>query len=154
MRLNTLFAKAVRTEKDKPLQDFIRKTIVEILGCDQICFREDVTKVHPFKTQLGYEQIQRGDPLIKFMKEKFDIHLNVFNDLSFLQQDPSYMKLDEFLKGVDPYVLLCIHTIALTTKSTIVALALLNEVITLGTLQQEFGFILLIQINYITSRIL
>lgn len=124
-------AKAVRTEKDELLRNYLRKTTVEILGWDQVWFREDVTRKHPIKTQLGFDQRQRGDPLLKFMAEKYDIHLNTFTDFGFLGQHESYLKLDEILKNVDPYVLLCIFTIAQSTKSTVVALALLNEVISL-----------------------
>ena len=51
------------------------KTIVEILGWDQICFRESTKHRNPIKQQLGFEQIERGDPLLKFMKEKYDINL-------------------------------------------------------------------------------
>lgn len=81
MRLNTLMAKAIRVEMDKSLRKHFQKTIVEILGCDQVCFREDVTRKHPIKTQLGFEQIKRGDPLIQFMKDKYNITLNTFTDL-------------------------------------------------------------------------
>lgn len=131
MRLNTLMAKAIRSEKDQSLQTFLRKTIVEILGCDQICFREDVQKVSHYKAQLGFEQQKRGDPLLKFMQDKYDIHLKTFGDFGFLHQDPSYLKMDEILKNVDPWMLLCIYTIAQSTKSTVVAMALLNEIISL-----------------------
>jgi chaperone required for assembly of F1-ATPase len=131
MRLNTLIAKAIRAEKDESLQKFFRKTIVDVLGCDQICFREDVQKQSHYKAQLGFEQQKRGDPLLKFMKDEYDIHLKTFGDYGFLEQDQSYLKMDRILANVDPWTLLCIYTIAQSTKSTVVAFALLNEVISL-----------------------
>lgn len=131
MRLNTIMAKAVRVEQDPNLRKYLRENIVDILGCDQICFRENTAVKHHYKTQLGYEQRARGDPLIEFMKEEYDIHLNVFNDFSFMGQDESYKKLDKELENVDPYMLMAIYTIANSTKSTVVSLALLKEHITL-----------------------
>lgn len=41
------------------------------------------------------------------------------------------MKINEVLEELDPYTLLSLFTIAQSTKSTVVALALLNEVISL-----------------------
>lgn len=126
-----MMAKAVRTENDHVLRSNFKQTIVEILGCDQICFREDTKHKNPVKTQLGFEQIERGDPLLRFMKERYDINLRVFGDFSFLEQDKSYLKMEEILNEFDHYTLLSIFTIAQSTKSTVVALALLNEAISL-----------------------
>ena len=65
------------------------------------------------------------------MREKYDINLNVFTDFGINEQDKSYLKLSKELENLDPFVLLSIFTVAESTKSTMVALALLNEEISL-----------------------
>jgi len=69
--------------------------------------------------------------LLNFMKDKYDIKLNTFGDYGLLHQDSSYLKIEEVLNKVDPWVLLSLFVISQSTKSTIVALALLNEFISL-----------------------
>ncbi|CAI2376107.1 unnamed protein product [Moneuplotes crassus] len=131
MKLNTLMAQAIRTENDENLQKYLKKTITEILGCDQVCFQEDPRQLNPVKNQLAHDQRERGEPLLKFMKDKYGMSLNVFTDFGFMGQDPSYLKIKDVLEETDPYVLLSIFNIASSTKSTMVALALLNEEISL-----------------------
>ena len=131
MRLNTMMAKAIRVESDPSLQKYLKKIIVEILGCDQIWFQESTETSNPILTQLGHDQRERGAPLLKFMEDNYGIKLKVFSDFGFLTQDPSYKKLHEVLDETDPYTLLSIFSIAQSTKSTVVALALLNETISL-----------------------
>ena len=130
MRLNTLFARAVRTAMDPELRKYKEKTIMEILSMDQVCFREKSKNREYYKTQLRFEQEERSDPLLQFMKEKYDVELRTFDDFSFLRQDPSYLRLGYILPELDPYLLLCLFVIAQSTKSTVIGLALLNEVIT------------------------
>lgn len=120
-------ARAYRTSIDPELRAYQEKTIVEVLGMDQVWFREKSKNRESYKTQLRYEQIDRSTSLIEFMYKNYNIELKTFDDFSFLNQDPSYLKIKDLIWELDPYLLHWLFTISLSTKSTVLALALLNE---------------------------
>lgn len=105
MRMNMMMAKAERVKMDPTLQDIFRNNIIDILGTDQMCYHENVKVRHTYKTQLGFEQIEKSKPLLAFMKENYDIDLDRFYEYDKHQQNESYKKLREDLLNMDPYML-------------------------------------------------
>ena len=122
-----MMAKASRTALDKDLAADMREKIYEILRNDQICYRLDPATQNEYKEKLAKLQAQKTDPLFDFIKQKFNIKLNVCYHIGQQSVDSSVKNIVSVLANFDPFVLNSVYEVAQLSKSSALALALMYQ---------------------------
>lgn len=65
------------------------------------------------------------------MKENYDADLKMYTLYDKQYGNTEFPELKKELENMDPYVLSCMYTVATTTKSTMLSIALLNDFISI-----------------------
>jgi len=103
----------------------MRNELQGFLENDSICYREAENDQNEYKQKLAEVQKEKTDRIFDFLKDKFGVSLKVFYEIPLEAQDQSVMKIKPLLKGLDPYVLTSLYSIASAGKSSAIALAML-----------------------------
>ncbi|KAJ7172625.1 ATP12-domain-containing protein [Mycena filopes] len=99
-----------------------RQALLEYLDTDTICFYQD------YPPQLVDLQTQHWDPLLAWARTTFGVELHTFDSLLFNSQpDETKSKLDQILSTFDHWEMAAMERATYTTKSFIIALALVTK---------------------------
>ena len=81
MTLNQMFAKAIRASNEAELLQYKRDKIFRILSNDQICYRYDPESQDDYHRALAVVQRDTTDPVFDFLKERFEIDLDIWTSI-------------------------------------------------------------------------
>ncbi|KAJ6546535.1 hypothetical protein DFH09DRAFT_1249088 [Mycena vulgaris] len=99
--------------------------LLPYLDTDTICFYQD------YPPQLVDLQTEHWDPLLSWARSTFDVELNTFDSLLFNSQpDETKSKMDKVLSTFDHWEMAAMERATYTTKSFIIALALVRKHLT------------------------
>lgn len=127
MHLTTTLTRGIRVQEDPELADYMRIEIQKFLENDQICQREDPNIENDYKRGLAKMQAEMTDPLFDFLRNEFDINLNIQYDMGFFEQDKSISKIVPILEALDPLVIYSIYQLTQTSKSAALAMAVIKR---------------------------
>lgn len=103
-------------------RDDILNKMYSYMETDSICYRSDR---HPKLTIIQQKEL---NPILEWMKEKFDVHMMVTKGIMPIPQYPdSIDNLKNILQGYDNYKLTIAYLSASTFSSVILAIALLEK---------------------------
>lgn len=105
----------------------------KILENDQICFLEPVEGAgsEEYKSKLREQQIKHIEKVFAIMNEEFGIKLNIFESLYSVDLDKSILKAKQIVQDLDPIALTCLYQMAISAKSTAIALCALHGKLTI-----------------------
>jgi ATP synthase F1 complex assembly factor 2 len=118
-------AKSIRASFDPTLQEFMKEELYSILENDQICFRESEEAENEYKTGLAKAQKEHTQKIFDILEKDFGIKLKVFHNIQMEPQDSSVTKLLPMLSTFDNFVLFSLYSVAISAKSTAIALSFL-----------------------------
>jgi chaperone required for assembly of F1-ATPase len=103
-------------------RDDILNKMYSYMETDSICYRSDR---HPKLTVIQQKEL---NPIIEWMKEKFDVHMMVTKGIMPIPQFPdSIDNLKNILQGYDNHKLTIAYLAASTCSSVVLAIALLEK---------------------------
>jgi len=123
--MTSLAARAIDTMSQVTTRGDVRNALFNYLDTDTICFHQG------YPEPLVRLQNDHWDPLLTWARDTFDIEL-LTSDSLLLNAQPgaTKRKLDEVLQGFDPWQMAAMERMTFTTKSFIIALALVHGRIT------------------------
>ncbi|KIY51005.1 ATP12-domain-containing protein [Fistulina hepatica ATCC 64428] len=117
--VTSIASRAIDALQDPKIRTEVCNSLLDYFDTDTICFHED----HP--TKLVALQDEHWHPLLKWVSEKFNINVRIFGSIIFdSQSQEAKQKLLEVLSGLDHWELAAMERATYTTKSFIIALAL------------------------------
>jgi len=103
----------------------VRASLLEYLDTDTICFYQDEPP------PLVVLQQKYWDPLLNWARSTFDVEIRKFDSILFNSQpEATKRKFDTLLAQFDPWEMAAMERATYTTKSFIVALALVKRQLT------------------------
>ncbi|KAI0279800.1 ATP12-domain-containing protein [Russula aff. rugulosa BPL654] len=119
--MTSLAARAIDTMNEATKRGDVRTAMFKYLDTDTICFHQE----HP--EPLVRLQKDHWDPLLTWARDTFDIELLTSDSLLLnAQPEATKRKLDKVLQGFDPWQMAAMERVTFTTKSFIIALALVH----------------------------
>ncbi|EJD46058.1 ATP12-domain-containing protein [Auricularia subglabra TFB-10046 SS5] len=125
--LTSLAARAIDDMQSEKTRAEVREALLKYLDTDSICFHEE--------EPLGLVQLQaqHWQPLLDWARAEFDAEIRVFTGLFGSSHPPeTHKKFAEVLSRLDPWQLTALERAVYSSKSLIIALALV-----LGRLNPE-----------------
>ncbi|KAH9955608.1 ATP12-domain-containing protein [Russula dissimulans] len=123
--MTSLAARAIDAMNEVTSCDDVRKALLEYLDTDTICFHQDSPE------PLVRLQDDHWNPLLTWARDTFDVELLTSDSVLFnTQPEATKRKFDKVLQGFDPWQMAAMERVTLTTKSFIIALALVHGRIT------------------------
>ncbi|KAI0003415.1 ATP12-domain-containing protein [Russula compacta] len=123
--MTSLAARALDAMNETTTRDDVRHALLKYLDTDTICFHQD----HP--EPLVRLQDDHWNPLLTWARDTFDVELLTSDSVLFnAEPEATKRKLDNILQGFDLWQLAAMERVTLTTKSFIIALALVHGRIT------------------------
>ncbi|KAJ7738530.1 ATP12-domain-containing protein [Mycena maculata] len=120
--MTALTSRAIDEMVDEATRAEVRQALLEYLDTDTICFYQD------YPPQLVDLQAQHWDPLLTWARSTFDIDLHTFDSLLFNSQpSETKSKMEEVLSTLDHWEMAAMERATYTTKSFIIALALVRK---------------------------
>lgn len=84
-----------------------------------------------YKNKLREEQTKHIEKVFGIMNEEFGIKLNIFESLYSVDLDKSILKAKQIVQELDPISLTCLFQMAISAKSTAIALCALHGKLTI-----------------------
>ncbi|KAJ7694221.1 hypothetical protein B0H17DRAFT_1058254 [Mycena rosella] len=123
--MTSLVSRAIDAMVDETTRAEVRQALLPYLDTDTICFYQD------YPPQLVNLQAQHWDPLLAWARSTFNVELNTFDSLLYNSQpDETKMKMDQILSTFDAWEMTAMERATYTTKSFIIALALVRKHLT------------------------
>jgi len=123
--MTSLAARAIDMMNEATTGDDVRKALLRYLDTDTICFHQD------YPEPLVRLQDDHWNPLLAWARDTFGIELLTFDSVLFSAQPAATKrKFDKVLQGFDPWQMAAMERMTYTTKSFIIALALVHGRIT------------------------
>ncbi|KAH9999123.1 ATP12-domain-containing protein [Russula vinacea] len=121
--MTSLAARAIDTMNQVTTRGDVRNALFKYLDTDTIGMG--------YPESLVRLQNEHWDPLLNWARDTFDIELLTSDSLSLnVQPEATKRKLDDVLQGFDPWKMAAMERVTFTTKSFIIALALVHGRIT------------------------
>ncbi|KAF9466350.1 hypothetical protein BDZ94DRAFT_1158437 [Collybia nuda] len=121
----SIASRAVDTLDKKESRTEVKKALLSYLDTDTICFYQD------YPPQLERLQSEHWDPLLDWARKAFDVEINKFESILFNSQpDATKEKLGKVLDEFDQWEMAAMERATYTTKSFIIALALVKKHLT------------------------
>jgi len=119
--MTSLVARAIDTMNEVATCADARTALFTYLDTDTICFHQE------YPEALVRLQKDHWDPLLSWAHDTFDVELLTSNSLSLnAQPEATKKKLDKVLQDFDPWQMAAMERVTFTTKSFIIALALVH----------------------------
>jgi len=119
--MTSLAARAIDTMNEATTRVDVRTSLFKYLDTDTICFHQE------YPESLVRLQKEHWDPLLTWARDTFDIELLTSDTLLLnAQPEATKRKLDKVLQGFDPWQMAAMERVTYTTKSFIIALALVH----------------------------
>ncbi|KAI9456447.1 ATP12-domain-containing protein [Russula earlei] len=123
--MTSLVARAIDTMHEATTREDVHNALLKYLDTDTICFHQD----HP--ESLVRLQDDLWNPLLTWARDTFDVELLTFDSVLFhAQPDATKRKFYKVLQKFDAWQMAAMERVTLTTKSFIIALALVHGRIT------------------------
>ncbi|KAJ7083831.1 ATP12-domain-containing protein [Mycena crocata] len=120
--VTSLTSRAIDAMVDETTRAEVRQELLEYLDTDTICFHQD------YPPQLVDLQAQHWDPLLSWARSTFGVELHTFDSILFNSQpEETKAKLDQILSTFDHWEMAAMERATYTTKSFIIALALVRK---------------------------
>ncbi|KAF7338416.1 Nt-Gln-amidase domain-containing protein [Mycena venus] len=120
--MTALTSRAIDAMVDETTRAEVRQALLEYLDTDTICFYQD------YPPQLVDLQAQHWDPLLAWARSTFGVELHTFDSVLFNSQpEETKSKLDQILSTFDHWEMAAMERATYTTKSFIIALALVRK---------------------------
>ncbi|KAF7363315.1 Nt-Gln-amidase domain-containing protein [Mycena sanguinolenta] len=120
--MTALASRAIDAMVDETTRTEVRQALLDYLDTDTICFHED------YPPQLVELQIQHWDPLLSWARSTFEVELHTFDSLLFNSQpEATKSKMDQIMSSFDHWEMAAMERATYTTKSFIIALALVKK---------------------------
>ncbi|KAI0260999.1 ATP12-domain-containing protein [Gloeopeniophorella convolvens] len=119
--MTSLAARAIDTMGDEAARAEVRAALLDYLDTDTICFHQD------YPDPLVRLQDEHWKPLLAWARDAFGVELLTSESVLFSSQ-PAATKaaLDKVLQGLDPWQMAAMERATYTTKSFVIALALVH----------------------------
>ncbi|KAH9055907.1 ATP12-domain-containing protein [Lactarius vividus] len=123
--MTSLAARAIDAMNDVPTRTDVRTALLKYLDTDTICFHQD------YPDPLVRLQDEHWNPLLAWARDTFNIELLTSQSVLFsAQPDATKKVLDEALQKLDSWQMAAVERATYTTKSLIIAIALIHGRIT------------------------
>ncbi|KAF5365694.1 hypothetical protein D9758_003272 [Tetrapyrgos nigripes] len=123
--MTSIVSRAIDTLAEEKSRGEVRKSLLEYLDTDTICFYQD------YPPPLVDLQTKYWDPLLSWARTTFDIEINAFTSiLGNSQPEETKEKLSKVLAEFSHWEMAAMERATYATKSLIVALALVKRYIT------------------------
>ncbi|KAF9452263.1 ATP12-domain-containing protein [Macrolepiota fuliginosa MF-IS2] len=123
--VTSLTSRAIDALADEPTCAKVREALLNYLDTDTICFYENTTP------QIERLQAVHWDPLFGWFENTFGVKLNKHESILFSKQpQETRQKLGDFIKGFDQWQMAAMERATYTTKSFVIALALVLKHLT------------------------
>ncbi|KAJ7905346.1 hypothetical protein B0H14DRAFT_2659926 [Mycena olivaceomarginata] len=123
--MTALASRAIDAMVDETTRAEVRQALLDYLDTDTICFYQD------YPPQLVDLQAQHWDPLLSWARSTFGVELHTSDSLLFNSQpDETKSKMDQILSTFDHWEMAAMERATYTTKSFIIALALVKKHLT------------------------
>ncbi|KAJ7273568.1 hypothetical protein B0H12DRAFT_1199926 [Mycena haematopus] len=120
--MTALVSRAIDDMVDEATRTEVRHALLEYLDTDTICFHQD------YPPQLVDLQTLHWDPLLSWARSTFEVELYTFDSLlSNSQPEETKHKMDQVLSTFDHWEMAAMERATYTTKSFIIALALIKK---------------------------
>jgi len=120
--MTALTSRAIDAMVNETTRTEVRQALLEYLDTDTICFYQD------YPPQLVDLQAQHWDPLLSWARSTFNVELHTFDSLLFNSQpSETKAKMDQVLSTFDHWEMAAMERATYTTKSFIIALALVRK---------------------------
>ncbi|TFY77095.1 hypothetical protein EWM64_g6916 [Hericium alpestre] len=125
--MTSIASRAIDATGDEPMRSEIRRDLLKYLDTDTVCFYADPEDPPPLIRLQG----EHWDPLLGWVRETFDVEIQTSDSVLFCRQpEETKRKLEEVLKGFDRWQLAAMERATYTTKSFLIALALVRRQLT------------------------
>lgn len=119
MPLTSLCFKA--TDQPVPTMELV-EDMLEFLRTDTVCYR-----ALPQEEQLHRMENERWNPITTWFSEHYHVHLSLTTDIMLTPQpEQTISRVREHLKGQHPWTIPAYHLSTISSKSMVIALALLD----------------------------
>jgi len=123
--ITSIVSRAIDSLRDRKSRAGVQQALLKYLDTDTICFYED------YPPQLERLQAEHWDPLLTWAQKAFDVRIDKFDSvLNNSQPDATKQKLGKILDSFDHWQMAAMERTTYTTKSFIIALALVNRHLT------------------------
>ncbi|KAA1471300.1 ATP12-domain-containing protein [Dentipellis sp. KUC8613] len=123
--MTSLTARAIDNMRDEASRAEVRAALLKYLDTDTVCFYSDEP---PPLVRL---QQEHWDPLLDWVRKTFDVEIQTSESVIFFSQpEETKKKLDEVLSKFDPWQMAAMERATYTTKSFLIALALVHKHLT------------------------
>jgi len=123
--MTSLAARAIDKMDEATTRDDVRNALLKYLDTDSICFHQD------YPEPLVRLQDDHWNPLLTWARDTFDVELLTSGSVLFSAQPAATKrKFDKVLQGFDPWQMAAMERVIFTTKSFIIALALVHGHVT------------------------
>ncbi|TFK27398.1 ATP12-domain-containing protein [Coprinopsis marcescibilis] len=120
--ITSLISRTIDNFSEETTRQGVEKTLLNFLDTDTVCFFHDQPE------PLERLQTKYWVPLLDWTRETFGVELKVSNSiLSVKQPQATKDKIEKVLSSLDVWELAALERAALTTKSLIIALALVKK---------------------------
>ncbi|KXN82575.1 Protein atp12, mitochondrial [Leucoagaricus sp. SymC.cos] len=117
--VTSLTSRAIDAMSDEPTRAEVREALLNYLDTDTICFYEKTTP------QIERLQTEHWDPLFEWVEKTFGVKLNKTEAILFSEQpQETREKLGDIVKDFDQWQMAAMERATYTTKSFVIALAL------------------------------
>ncbi|KAJ7470615.1 ATP12-domain-containing protein [Mycena latifolia] len=123
--MTALVSRAIDAMVDETTRAEVRQALLPYLDTDTICFYQD------YPPQLVELQAEHWDPLLSWARSTFNVELHTFDSLLFNSQpNETKFKMDQVLSSFNHWEMAAMERATYTTKSFIIALALVRKHLT------------------------
>ncbi|KAI0059075.1 ATP12-domain-containing protein, partial [Artomyces pyxidatus] len=120
--MTSLTARAIDAMDDEATREAVQSALLKYLDTDTICFHQD------YPDPLVRLQQEHWDPLIDWVRTEFDVEIQTSDSVLFSSQPAATKaKLADVLRGFDRWQMAAMERTVYTTKSFIIALALVHK---------------------------
>ncbi|KAF8061575.1 ATP12-domain-containing protein [Lyophyllum atratum] len=121
----SIASRAIDNLSEEATRIEVQEAVLKYIDSDTICFYQD------YPPQLERLQAEHWDPLLEWARKTFDVEINKAESLLFSSQpEATKEKLRKVLSKFDQWEMAAIERATYTTKSLIIALALVKKHLT------------------------
>ncbi|KAF8921494.1 hypothetical protein CPB85DRAFT_1428474 [Mucidula mucida] len=122
--VTSIVCRAIDAFHNTQTREEVCQALLEYLDTDTICFHED------YPDQLVALQTKHWEPILKWAKETLDVEINLFDSILSNSHPPeTKQKVLDILRQMNKWELAAMERATYSTKSVLIALALVKEFI-------------------------